>query len=136
MTNCVGVFSSGAEPLRLHSGCGEGPVRGAPRAWLGAWNRGLWEGQDCAGAPRAWPGAWNPGLREGQDCAGALRAWLGAWNPGLREGQDGAAATVELPCGSLPDSCSPACLHWAAHLSYTVCRLFLRFSSALPLAWC
>ena len=111
MSNCVGVFSSGAEPLRLHSGCGEGPVRGAPRAW---------------------PGAWNPGLREGQDCAGALRAWLGAWNPGFREGQDGAAATVELPCGSLPDSCSPACLHWAAHLSYTVCRLFLRFCISSP----
>ena len=128
----MGVFSSGAEPLRLHSGCGEGPVRGAPRAWLGAWNPGLWEGQDCAGAPRAWPGAWNPGLREGQDCAGALRAWLGAWNPGFREGQDGAAATVELPCGSLPDSCSPACLHWAAHLSYTVCRLFLRFCISSP----
>lgn len=31
-----GVSSSGAEPLHLHSGCGEGPARGALRAWLGA----------------------------------------------------------------------------------------------------
>ena len=81
-----GSFPSGAEPLHPHSGgatptltgCGEGPVRGA------------------------------------------LRAWLGAWNPGLREGQDCAAAPVELPCASLPDSCSPACLPWAAYLSYTL----------------
>lgn len=86
-----GVSSSGAEPLRLHSGCGEGPVRGA------------------------------------------LRAWLGAGSPGFREGQDCAAATAELPCASLPDSCSPACLHWATHLSYTVCRLFLHREQRLTL---
>ena len=91
----------------------------------------MW-GRSSERSPEAWLGTWNPGFWEGQDCAGAPRAWLGAWNPGLREGQDGAAATVELPCRSLPDSCSPACLHWAAHLSYTVCRLFLRFCIGSP----